>query len=67
MDKEIVDLISGINLNSQEKKQTFHETHTPITVWVPNETELKYREAQKKTGQASKVLKEIVCKVVEKL
>jgi hypothetical protein len=67
MDKEIVDLISGINLNSQEKKQTFHETHTPITVWVPNETEAKYREAQKKTGQASKVLKEIVCKVVEKL
>lgn len=63
---EIDQFLEDVEIEPKNKKANFHDTHAPITVWVPLKTEEKYREAQERGDNASKVLKEIIVKVVDK-
>lgn len=64
-DKSLDDIM--LSFDPGEEESNFHESHKPLTVWVPNDQKMKYSRIQKKSrNKFSKKLRELIIRAIEK-
>ena len=66
-EKSIDEILKGFD-PAAETDTSFHENHTPLTIWLPMSTKAKYDSLQERSRKRfGKVLKQIIIQSIDKV